>query len=60
MQSIELKVGQSSIRLDQTGVTIRGVMVRIEGQAMTEVKAPMNQVKGDAMVAIKGGLVTIN
>jgi len=53
MQSIELKVGQSSVKLDPTGVTIQGVMVTIEGQSMT-------QVKGDGMLILKGGLVTIN
>jgi len=53
MQSITLKVGQNSIVIDQTGVTIKGMMVTIEGQSMT-------QVKGDAMLILKGGLVTIN
>ena len=32
MQSIELKVGQSSVKLDQAGVTIKGMMILIEGQ----------------------------
>ncbi len=32
MQSIELKVGQSSIKIDQMGVTIKGMMISIEAQ----------------------------
>ena len=41
MQSIELKVGQSSIKIDQMGVTIKGMMINVEGQVMTEVKGLM-------------------
>jgi len=53
MQSITLKVGQNSIVIDQTGVTIKGMMVTIEGQSIT-------QVKGDGLLILKGGLVMIN
>jgi type VI secretion system secreted protein VgrG len=60
MQSIELKVGASSVKIDQTGVTIKGMLLKFEGTAMAEVKAPMTQVKGDAMVIVQGGLVMIN
>lgn len=60
MQSITLKVGQSSLKIDQMGVTIKGMMVKIEGQTMTEFKAPMTTVKGDAMLTLKGGITMIN
>ena len=60
MMGIELKVGQSSIKIDQTGVTIKGMMVKIEGQIMTEVKGMMTQIKGDAMLMVKGGITMIN
>jgi type VI secretion system secreted protein VgrG len=60
MQSIELKVGQSSVKLDQTGVTIKGIMINIEGQAMVTVKSPMTTVKGDGLLILQGGLVMIN
>lgn len=59
MQSIEFKVGMSSIKIDQTGVTIKGPMVKIEGTMMTEVKGLMTQVKGDAMLVLKGGITMI-
>jgi type VI secretion system secreted protein VgrG len=60
MQSIELKVGQNSIKIDQSGVTIKGMMIKIEGTAMAELKAPMTTVKGDGMLTAKGGLVMVN
>jgi type VI secretion system secreted protein VgrG len=60
MQSITLKVGQSSIVVDQMGVTIKGMMVKIEGQVMTEVKGLMTQLSGDAMTTVKGAITMIN
>lgn len=59
MQSIELKVGANSIKVDQSGVTIKGIMVKIEGTAMTQIKAPMTQVNGDGMLMLKGGIMMI-
>ena len=60
MQSIELKVGQSSIKLDQMGVTIKGMMIKAEAQIMMESKALMYKADGTAMVQIKGGITMIN
>ena len=60
MQSIELKVGQSSIKVDQMGVTIKGMMVKIEGQIQTEVKGLMTTVQGSAMTTVKGAITMIN
>jgi type VI secretion system secreted protein VgrG len=60
MQSIELKVGQSSIKVDQMGVTIKGMMIQIEGQVQTQVKGLMTQVNGDAMLKMQGGITMIN
>jgi type VI secretion system secreted protein VgrG len=60
MQSIELKVGQSSIKVDQMGVTIKGMMIKIEGQVQTEVKGLMTKVDGTAMLMAKGGITMIN
>jgi type VI secretion system secreted protein VgrG len=60
LQSITLKVGQSSVTLDQTGVTVKGMMISITGQIQTEVKAVMTSVGGDAMLTLKGGITMIN
>jgi type VI secretion system secreted protein VgrG len=60
MQSITLKVGQSSVVIDQMGVTVKGMMITEEATAMHKTKGPMVQVDADAMVMVKGGLVMIN
>ncbi len=60
MQSIELKVGQSSIKVDQMGVTIQGMMIKIEGQIQTEVKGLITQISADAMLQAKGSITMIN
>jgi len=60
LQSIELKVGQSSFKIDQMGVTIKGMMINIEGQVMTQVKGLMTSVNADAILTVKGGLTMIN
>jgi len=60
MQGIELKVGQSSIKLDQKGVTVSGMMLKLEGKMQTELKGVMTTVKGDGMLTVKGGIAMIN
>jgi type VI secretion system secreted protein VgrG len=60
MQAIELKVGGSSVKIDQMGVTIKGMMVKIEGTVMLEAKGLMTKVGGDAMMMLKGGIIMIN
>lgn len=60
MQSITLKVGGSSVVVDQMGVTIKGPMIKIEAEGMIDAKAPMTQVKGDGMLILKGGITMIN
>ncbi len=59
MQSIELKVGANSVKIDQTGVTIKGMMVKIEGSVMTEVKGLMTKIDGSAMTMVKGAITMI-
>lgn len=51
--AINLKVGGNKITIDNTGVSINGTMVKINGSAMAEVK-------GGGMLTLKGGLTTIN
>jgi type VI secretion system secreted protein VgrG len=59
MQSIELKVGQSSVKLDQMGVTIKGMTVSIEGQVQTQVKGMMTTISADALLQQSGGVIMI-
>jgi type VI secretion system secreted protein VgrG len=60
MQSITLKVGANKIVVDQTGITLDGIMIKFKGQAMIDSQAPMQKMNGDAMVMIKGGITMIN
>ncbi|NOQ65504.1 MAG: type VI secretion system tip protein VgrG [Methyloprofundus sp.] len=60
MTSIELKVGANSIKLTQSGITIKGMMIKIQGSTMAEMKSPMTTVKGDALLTLKGGVTMIN
>jgi len=60
MQGIELKVGANSIKIDQSGVQVNGLAVKVEGQATTQIKAPMTQVNGDGMLTLKGGVTMVN
>lgn len=60
MQSITLKVGGNSIKIDQTGITIKGILVKVEASAMLEAKGAVTQIKGDGMLILKGGLTMIN
>jgi len=60
MQGIELKVGGNSIKIDQTGITIKGLMVKVEGEVQTSIKGAITQVNGDGMLQLKGGVTMIN
>jgi type VI secretion system secreted protein VgrG len=60
MQSITLKVGTSSIVIDQTGVTVKGVMITSEAEAIQKIKGAMTEVEGEGLTTVKGGLVMIN
>lgn len=53
LQKIELKCGPSSIELGPAGVTIKSVMVKVEGSGMTEIKS-------GGIVMIKGSMTMIN
>jgi type VI secretion system secreted protein VgrG len=60
LQGIELKVGANSLKIDMMGVTINGMMVKIAGTVMTDVKGLMTKVGGDAMLMLKGAITMIN
>jgi type VI secretion system secreted protein VgrG len=58
-QEISLKVGANSIKIDMTGITIKGTMVKIEGSAMAEMKSPMTKVEGSGMMEVKGAMTQV-
>jgi type VI secretion system secreted protein VgrG len=59
MTSIELKVGQNSIKIDQSGITLSGMVVKINGQTQTQVSGLTTQVSGTTMVSVSGGITKI-
>jgi type VI secretion system secreted protein VgrG len=60
MQSIELKCGPSSIKLDPSGITIKGLMITCDASVQGVFKSLMTQVTGSAMTQVQGGIVMIN
>jgi type VI secretion system secreted protein VgrG len=60
MQSITLKVGRSSVVLDQMGVTVKGMMITEEAELVHQTKAKLVQENGDALVQVQGGIVMLN
>ena len=60
MQSILLKVGGNSIKIDQSGIKIKGMMVTVQGDMKADLKSPMTTVEGSGMLTVKGGIVMIN
>lgn len=53
MQSIELKVGGTSLKLTPTNATLTSTMIKIDGKAMTDVQA-------GGILTEKAGLIKIN
>jgi type VI secretion system secreted protein VgrG len=60
MQSIELKVGASSIKIEPAKITIKSVQIDIQADATLNAKSPMTTINGDATLTLKGGIIMIN
>jgi type VI secretion system secreted protein VgrG len=60
MQKITLKVGNSTVVIDQMGVTTKGMTISDEAQLQHKTKATMIQEDGDAMIKMQGGIVMVN
>ena len=60
MQSILLKVGETTVKLDPGGVTVNGMLLDFKAGAMLQTKAPMTQMKSDATMTVKAGLILLN
>ncbi|MSP00700.1 MAG: type VI secretion system tip protein VgrG [Acetobacteraceae bacterium] len=60
MQSIELKVGGSTLKIDQMGITIKGAMeIALEGGMTASLKGGLEtNVEGGLTASFKGGLMT--
>jgi len=60
MQSIELKCGPSSIKMDPMGITIEGLNITVNATIQGVFKSLMTQVEGSAMTQVQGAVVMIN
>jgi type VI secretion system secreted protein VgrG len=60
MQSITLKVGQTTIKLTPTGITMQSTMIKIQASGMLQSQGGFNKITGDTLVQMQGGIVKIN
>jgi type VI secretion system secreted protein VgrG len=60
MTSIELKVGSNTIKLDQTGIKINGISVKIDATAKLDANSPLTTVGASAVLTLQGTLTKIN
>jgi type VI secretion system secreted protein VgrG len=59
-KKIRLKVGGSSITIDNTGITIKAPQVTVKADGKIEVDAPLTKVSASGMLTLKGGITMIN
>ena len=59
-KSIEIIVGQSSIKLEPTQITIKTVKLTVETQVQTQMKSAMTNIESSGITTIKGAMVKIN
>ena len=60
MQSIELKCGGSTFKMDPMQIEMKAMMIKIEGSLMFQTKGLMVQQEASALHIVKGGIVMIN
>jgi type VI secretion system secreted protein VgrG len=60
MQSIELKVGPSSIKIDPSGITLTAMTIKVDAEMYAEVKGLNVKVDGAGIIQLDGGLTMIN
>ncbi len=58
--SIELKVGSNSVKIEQSGITINGVMVSVKAETKLDAKGTMTAVNGSAVLTLNGAVTKIN
>lgn len=60
MQSITLTVGNSSVKIDQMGVTVKGMILKHQADILFDTKATLTMMKTDAMMIVKAGIMMLN
>jgi type VI secretion system secreted protein VgrG len=59
MQKITLRVGSSSITIDQTSITLQAMMINIKGDLSVQVEGTTTQITGSATLTLHGGVTMI-
>ncbi|MGH7617228.1 MAG: type VI secretion system Vgr family protein [Gemmatimonadaceae bacterium] len=59
-QGITIKCGQNSITIDQSGIQINGMQVKLDSKTTADIHGLMTSVKADAMLTVKGAITMIN
>jgi type VI secretion system secreted protein VgrG len=60
MQEIELKVGENSIKIDQSGITMKSMQMNIDVKTALQAKALVVKQEASAAMVIKGAITMIN
>jgi type VI secretion system secreted protein VgrG len=47
------------VTIDQTGVSIQGMMLKNQGMVMSQTQAPMITINADGMLTLHGGIMMI-
>jgi type VI secretion system secreted protein VgrG len=59
-QSIELKVGGSSLKLTPAGIEVKGTLIKLNASASLQAKGAMAEVSASGMLTLKGSITKIN
>jgi type VI secretion system secreted protein VgrG len=60
MQSITLKVGETSIKLDPSSITLQATTISLDADAQISAEGALIQISADGLTQIQGGIVMIN
>ncbi|MHB1304702.1 MAG: type VI secretion system Vgr family protein [Acidiphilium sp.] len=60
MQSITLKVGGNSIKIDQTGITLSGTMIKVSAEAQLQTTGAIAQHNASGMMTLQAGIIQVN
>jgi len=60
VQSIELKVGGSSIKIGPASIELKSVSIKVTAQGKADLSAPLTNIDGSGMLKLTGGLIKIN
>lgn len=60
MESITLKVGGNSIKIDQTGITLSGTMIKVSAEAQLQTTGAIAQHNASGMMTLQAGIIQVN